>query len=169
MRPVLTATLAALLLLAGTLSAQPRRAMPRPGPRPGAILERLSAMSPEERQKALDRLPPGRRAQVEERLERLNKMPPGARERLRAQYEEFEKLSPEKKEAVRRAFRDLNQLPQDRRQPVRREVVRLRNMLPEQRAARVDSEQFKSLYSDSERQLIRDLTEAVPPAPPASQ
>ena len=169
MRPILSAVMAAMFLVAGMASAQPRRSMPRPGPRPGAVIERLNRMSPEERQRALDRLPADRRAQVEERLERFNKMPPRAKERLRAEYEEFQKLPPEKQETVRRAFRDLNQLPQDRRQLIRREVVRLRNMLPERRASRMESELFRANFSDAERQLIRDLSETVAPVPTASQ
>lgn len=162
MRIFLNVALIALVVLTQMASAQGRRAMPRPGAKPGAILERLNRMTPEERQRALDRLPPERRARVQERLDRLNAMPPAARERLREQYDEFQKLPPEKQETVRRAFRDLNQLPEDRRPALRREIVRLRNMPAERRAFRMESERFRSLYSESERQLIRDLSEAAP-------
>jgi phage-related protein len=162
MRTVLTAALAAVVLLSGVVNAQPRRPMPRPGPKPGSVIERLQQMTPEDRQRALDRLPPERRAQVEQRLERLNAMPEPARERLRAQYEEFRKLPPEKQDTVRRAFRELNQLPQDRRRVVRRAIMRLRNLVPERRTALMDSEQFKSRFSEAERQLMRELVSAVP-------
>ena len=163
MRLFLNAALIGLVFLTEMASAQARRAMPRPGLKPGAIIERLNRMTPEERQRALDRLPPERRVRVQERLDRLNAMPPQARERLREQYDEFQKLPPERQETVRRAFRDLNQLPEDRRPALRREIVRLRNMPAERRAFRMESERFRSLYSESERQLIRDLSEAVAP------
>ena len=165
MRPTLTAALVWILMAAGMAFAQPRRPMPRPGARLGALIERLNRMTPQERQRALERLPADRRAHIEERLERLNAMPPRARQRLGRQYEAFQKLPPEKQETFRKAFRELNQLPEDRRPLVRREVVRLRNLPAERRASRMESESFQSQYNESERQLIRDLAEFIPPSP----
>jgi hypothetical protein len=127
------------------------------------MIERLNRMTPEQRERALNRLPADRRAKVKERLERLNAMPPKARERLREQYEEFQKLSPEKQDAFRRAFRGLNQLPADRKLMIRREVMRVRNMTPEDRNSHLGSENFHALYDDVERQLIRDLADPIPP------
>lgn len=166
MRSAFIAAVAALLLSTGTLCAQPRRPMPRPAPKTGAVIERLNRMTPEERQRALDRLPANRRARVEERLNRLNSLTPEQRERLRGQYEEFQKLAPEKQEAARRAFRDLNQLPMDRKRAVRRAVMRVRNMTPQERNSTIESDTFRSRFSDSERQIVRDLAETPPPAAP---
>lgn len=152
-----------ILFLAGSAMAQGRRKpIPRPGPRGGAVVERLNRMTPEERQRALDRLPSDRRARVEERLNRLNSMPPAARERLRRQYDEFQKLPPEKQEAARRAFRDLNQIPENRRPVVRREIMRNRNLTPEKRAARFESEAFRSQFNDGEQKVVRDLADVTP-------
>ena len=139
------------------------------GPPPGAAIERLNSMTPQQRQRALDRLPPERRAQVEERLERYNAMPPEAKERLKEQYSEFQKLPPEKQQAIRESFRELNRLEQDRKLPVRREIVRMRQMTPEDRAARLESETFRSRFSDAERHIIRDLAENVPAPEPAHE
>lgn len=167
MRAAFVIALTATLLAGGTIYAQPRRPMPHPLPKPGTMIERLNRMTPEERQRALDRLPANRRARVEERLNRLNAMPPEARERLRGQYEEFQKLPPERQESFRRAFREFNQLPRERKPAVRRSVVRLRNVTPEERNATLDSDAFRSRFNESERQIIRDLAER-PPAPEPS-
>ena len=157
--PVILAT-----LLSGTALAQSRRKpLPRPGARGGAVIERLNRMTPEQRQRALDRLPAERRARVEERLQRLNSMPPAARERLRRQYDEFQKLSPDKQDAVRRAFRELNQMPEKRRRVVRREIMRTRNMPDDRRSSRFESEAFRSEFNDAEQKVIRDLADVAPP------
>lgn len=154
MRSVIFILWVGFALLSGVANAQARRPMPRPGP-----IERLNRMTPEQRQRALNRLPADRRARVEQRLERLNAMPPAARERLSHEYEEFQKLPPEKQQAVRKAFRDLNHLPEDRRPVIRREAMRLRNATLEDRAKRLDSEEFRHDFNEDEQRVIRDLSE----------
>jgi hypothetical protein len=154
-----------LLLVATAVTlvmAQPAR---RPGKRIGppaanGMIERLNNMTPEQRKRALDRLPPERRERVERRLQNYNALPPEAKERLREQYREFQKLPVEKQDAIRRSFRQLGELPQDRRPMVRREVMRLRRLTPEERASRMDDENFRSRFSESERQIIRDLVDS---------
>ena len=46
---------------------------------------------------------------------------------------------------------------------VRREVVRLRQLTPEERASKMDSEDFRSRFSESERQIIKDLANSETP------
>ena len=69
----------------------------------------------------------------------------------------------EQQDAIRRSFRRLTELPQDRRPMVRREVVRLRQLTPEERASKMDNDDFRSRFSESERQIIQDLANS--PAP----
>ena len=147
---------AAVLVLAEGLSAQ--RPAKRVGPPPAnGLIERLNSMTPEQRKRALDRLPPERRERVQRRLDNYNALSPEAKERLRDQYREFQKLPVEQQDAIRRSFRRLTELPQDRRPMVRREVVRLRQLTPEERASNMDNDHFRSRFSESERQIIRDL------------
>jgi hypothetical protein len=139
--------------------AQPAR---RPGKRLGpptanGLIERLNNMTPEQRKRALDRLPPERREKVQRRLDNFNALPQEEKDRLREQYREFQKLPAEKQDAIRRSFRQLTDLSQDRRPLVRREVMRLRRLTPEERASRMDNDNFRSRFSESERQIIQDL------------
>jgi hypothetical protein len=48
---------------------------PARGPVPAEQLERLLNMTPEQRQKALSQLPPGRRQQLQTRLDNLDSLP----------------------------------------------------------------------------------------------
>jgi hypothetical protein len=154
-------SIAISFLAAGSVHAQPKR---RPGPPPpnALMIERLNRMTPEEREQALKRLPPERRERVERRLENFNALPPNVKERLREQYLEFQKLPPERQNAIRRSFRRLNELDDDRKPVVRREVIRLRRLTPEERTSAMDSEQFRSRFNESERQLLFDLASSMP-------
>ena len=87
MAPIL---LIALLLLCGSADAQSKRPMPRGA---NGMIERLNRMTPEQRQRTLDRLPPERREKVERRLEKFNALPPEVKSRLREEYQEFPETS----------------------------------------------------------------------------
>jgi hypothetical protein len=102
-----------------------------------AVLERWERMTPEQREKALAKLPPERRARVEERLKRLESLPPEDRENLRQRFNEFQSL------------------PQDRRDALRLEIQALRNMRPVMRRRRVESPEFQRLYSPDEQRILR--------------
>ncbi len=91
----------ALLLVCGALvpvsaqskkaAAAPRKPPPAPKPppakrsegNPAKELDQFSRMSPEEREKALSKLPPQRRAAVEQRFNRYQKMTPEQQQRFK--------------------------------------------------------------------------------------
>lgn len=123
-----------------------------------ALLERWNEMSPEERQKRLERLPPERRRQIEERLAEYRSMTPDQREQLRMRVETFSLLSPEKQAQARRLFHRFTLLPQERQQPLRDEFQRLRDVSEAERRARMSSEDFRKSYTPHERRLLFELT-----------
>ena len=164
MRLILLLVLSALVLLSGAAFGQPRRPGVRGGPPPpNGMIERLSRMTPEQRERALGRLPADRREKVERRLERFNALTPDEKQRLREDYQAFQKLPPEKQDAIRRSFRQFNDLPEDRRRPVRRELMYLRRLNADELAARFASDVFRSRFNETERQLLQDL--AASPGP----
>src|SRR2546423_2571644 len=135
------------MMLAAAAAGQPIRIRPaqkiapppmvmRPGPGIQA-LERWSRMTPEQRSRALDRVPPERRQKVEEQLERYQNLTPEQREQLRFRAQMFSQLPPEKQDQARRLFRQFNQLPPDRQGALREEFRNLRGMSEADRAARV--------------------------------
>jgi hypothetical protein len=150
--------IAIAVIVACGLIAQPaaaQRRVLRPGQ--ATMLDRLETMSPEQRRRVLDRLPPGRRQRIEERLRRYDAMPPAQRERLRRQLSWFRQLPPERQEETRRLFRRLSELPADRRQEVRRAVRMLGQLEENRRQRRMESPGFRSRFNPDEQKMVRDL------------
>lgn len=125
-------------------------------------LDRLSAMSPDERERALSRLPKERREEIERRLDLYRNMTPDQRERATRQAAA---MTPEQRRAVRNQVQRMAALPQDRRPAVRREVARLREMTPEDRKSHLSNEQFRTRFNNEEQKLIEDISETLPPPP----
>lgn len=121
------------------------------------MLERWSRMTPEERQRALEKLPPERRERIEQQLKRYQSLSPEERQRLRARMEAWDRLPPEERDQRRELFRRFSSLPDDRRPMVRRELNYLRNLPEADRQARLASEAFRNRYSPEEQLLLREM------------
>jgi predicted Fe-S protein YdhL (DUF1289 family) len=134
-------------------------------PRRGTALDRWNSMSPEQRERALEKLPPDRQRQIRQRLERFNSLPKEEQDRLRRRYERFSSLPPDKQQLVRKQIRNWSQLPDDRRPVVSREFEQLRRMTPEERQARLASDEFRGRYSPKEQQILTDLSDNLAPSP----
>jgi hypothetical protein len=160
-----------MLALAGALAAQrapgPRPGMGRPAQPGGMIsaIDRWNSMSPEQRERALAKLPPERQQRIREQLARFNSLPASEQQRLRERYQRFAALPPAKQDLVRLRLRQFNAIPPERRQVLAREMRQLRNMPQEDRSARIASEDFRSRYSPDERQMLQDLSENLGPLP----
>lgn len=147
--------LSILLLLTATLaSAQ--------GPA-GRLLERLNNMTPEQRRRALERMPADRRQMLENRISNLNKVTPEARERLRKDFDHFQQLPPEKQEEARKVLRQIADLPEDRRRQVRGAVNHLRQQGSDVQQERVSSKAFAKRFTTDELRLIRSALSLLPP------
>ncbi len=121
----------------------------RGGPQvnPAHELQRFLGMPPEEREKALAKLPPQRRAQFEQQLQRFENMPPAQRERQLRRLEEFQNL------------------PQARRPVVRQEIEDLRALPRAVRVDRLNGEEFKQSFSPQEQKYIREAFPGIAPNP----
>lgn len=140
---------------------------PAPGSKAGdnmirrmAEFERLDHMTDEDRQRALEHLPPARRQRIEDGLARYRAMDPASRERLRR----FEGMAPEQKDSIRQNFRRMQELPPNRRMQVRRELQRLRGMEPAAREGAMQTDAFRRRFDDNEQILIRETIANLPPA-----
>lgn len=157
-----------LALVFGLLLASPGPAQNRQqgsGPRllnGPTILDRLEHMTPEQRRRVLDRLPPWRRQRLEARLAQWESLPPQERERLRRQYDRFRALPPERQQAARNLFQDFASLPPARRRALRQEARRLSQMGDAGRQARMASQDFRGRYTPQEREILRALAELAP-------
>jgi hypothetical protein len=130
---------------------------------PGAsVAQRLLQMSPEQRERALEKFPPERQAQIRQRLQRLDSLPPQQQQRLIQQYQMLASLPPEKQLLVRRQIQAFNQLPDERKQIVGPELQKLRRMPESDREARLESDQLNSKFTPAERQILSDVSRYLP-------
>ena len=150
-------------LLLITLLTIPLLAQPPGAPRAN-LIERLNRMSPAERSKVLNRMPPERRDILERRINNLNNINPEAREKLKKDYEHFQQLPPEKQTEVRQTLRQIAELPEDRRRQVRAAVNHLRQQTAEVQQRRIASRNFQDRFNEDERKLVKDALSMLPPS-----
>jgi hypothetical protein len=135
-------------------------------------MDRHSNMPLEQQQRALQNepgfhdLPPQTQQRMLDRLSRLNNMPPDQRRRILERNEVMEHLTPNQRQQVRGAMQQLGALPTDRRRVVARAFRDLRDMPPAQRQATLNSESFRSQFSDTERGTLSNLLAVEPLLPP---
>jgi hypothetical protein len=105
------------------------------------------------------RLPPDRQAALRERLKEFNSLPPQKRDQALQRMEFLAKLTPQQRQQLRDANQQLQGLPEDRRVAVHKAVRHLRQMPPEERKQVLESDRFRSTFSDQEQKLIGQLAE----------
>ena len=130
---------------------------------PASPAARLYRATPEERDRALEKLPPRLQEQLRAQLERFDAMPKPQRDIVIRRAERYAALPPEQREAVRQQIVALRQLPQERRAAVGLALRRLQPLPEEQRLQTVNSDEFKSRFSAEEQKIIADLSEVMIP------
>jgi Protein of unknown function (DUF3106) len=131
-------------------------------PVPGNPIELLRAMSPEQRERALEKFPPDRQAQIRKGLENFDKQSDAQKQRQLQQLDEFYKLPPDKQQLVRQQRQAFNALPDDRKIAVRAAYANLSKMTSEERASRLARPQFQQRFSPEELQILGVLSEYLP-------
>ena len=122
-------------------------------------IERWNRMTPEERGRALAKLPPERRREFQQKLQEFRNLPPEQKQQLGERYRAFSQLPAERQNHARELFRQFNSLPDERRPLVKQEYEQLRSMPEAERSARMNSEAFRNRFSPSEQQMLRDLSQ----------
>lgn len=164
------AVLVSSLALAPSALAQRRAGMQHRPARPErpvkpskTPIDEFERMTPEERQRALDRLPPQQRKQLQERLQKFNQLPPEQQQNLRNMYTRLNQLPPEQQGKVREAINKFSQEPPGRQQAMREELRNLATLPQEDRQSRLSSPEFKSKFSGKEQQIVRQMSDLLPP------
>lgn len=165
-----------------TPSPQPHQAAPTPPaqfsnpnrPRQqghaGDWLRRYKDLAPEEQERelqkdpAFQRLPPERQQILRRRLQHFSTLSPEKQLEVLNRMETWEHLTPEQKKEARQVFSEFRQLPPERRRLARKAIEDLREMPADQRERVIDSDRFKSMFSDQEREMIRGVAR-LPLAP----
>lgn len=148
-----------------------RQFAPRPRGHAGDWLRRYKDLPPDEQERELQndpafrRLPPERQQRLRQRLQHFSSLPPQEQLRMLNRMETWEHLTPEQKQQARQIFRQLRQLPPGRQRMVMTAVRDLQAMPPDQRESVINSDRFKGMFSDQEREMMREATR-LPLAPP---
>jgi hypothetical protein len=143
----------------------------------GDWLRAHQTLTPAEQQKALRNdpqfrsLPPQQQQRLENRLQQLNSLPPQQQQRILNRAEVWEHLTPDQREQVRQVHSEMQALPQQRREMMKTALGDLRAMPPQQREKVLDSPRLKSMFSDHERDILRNASKLplAPVQPPAPQ
>ena len=125
-------------------------------------IEEFETLSPDEQQKALNRLPPAQRQKLQERLQRFNALPPEQQQALKTLYNRLHQLPPQRQEAVRKAINKFAQAPADRQQAMRDELRSVAALQPENRQAHLNSPEFRSRFSKKEQDILHDMSALLP-------
>ncbi|HLK35018.1 MAG TPA: DUF3106 domain-containing protein [Terriglobales bacterium] len=141
----------------------PKAKQPKGGKNAETPIDEFMRMSPEERQKALNRLPPAQRKRLQERLQRFNQLPPGEQQTLKGMYNRLNQLPAERQQVVRRSLNQFTEQPGDSKQAIRQELKSLGQMSPQERDARMASPEFRARFSQNEQGIIRNMSELLPP------
>jgi uncharacterized protein DUF3106 len=116
-----------------------------------------------EKDPAFKRLSPQRQNELRERLKKFNSLPPEKREQALQRLDYLAKLTPQQRQQLRDANQQLKGLPPERQVAVHKAVRHLRQMPPGERKQMLESDRFRSTFSDEEQKLIGQLAEMNPP------
>jgi Protein of unknown function (DUF3106) len=134
-------------------------------------MDRHSNLPVEQQQRALQNepgfhdLPQQTQQRMLDRLSRLNNMPPDQRRRILERNEALEHMNPAQRQQVRGAMQQLGALPTDRRRAVAHAFRELRDMPASQRQSMLNSDSFRSQFSDTERGTLSNLLAVEPLLP----
>jgi len=146
---------------------------PRQQKHTGDWLREYKDLPPDEQQKALQndptfqKLSPTEQQRYLRRLQVFSGLSPQQQLRMLNRMDTLAHLTPEQRRQARQVYREMKQLPPDRRRSVHKAIDDLRTMPPDQREQIINSDRFKGMFSDRERDLLRDATR-LPLAPPDS-
>lgn len=137
----------------------------------GDWLRRYKDLPPEEQERALQsnpafrRLPPMQQQRLLQLLRHFSSLPPDKQLRMLNRMETWEHLTREQKQQARQIFFAMRELPPARRFLVRQAIRELRAIPPDQREREIDSDQYRTRFTDQEREMIRGISR-LPLAPP---
>lgn len=105
------------------------------------------SLSPDQQQKLIDR------------LHRFDNLSPSDKAKVLNRMDAFEHLSPSQQQAAQGLFQRYKSLPEDRQGKVKQAYRQLRDLPPDQRNQILNSNDYRSNFSDEERDLLRGMTD----------
>lgn len=142
---------------------QRQQARAQQHPKAGEWLRKYKDLPPAEQEKDLSKdpqfrnLPPERQQKLRQRLQEFNNMPAERKEKVLSRMEAFDQLTPQQRQQARDLNGRLKEIAPERRQQMRIALRNLRGMDPQQRDQVMNSDQFRSRFSDSERDILHGM------------
>ena len=130
---------------------------------PGSLAAQLYRMSPEQRERVLEKLPPARQEQARKTLEQFDKLPPEQKQQMIQRAERLASMPPEREREVVQSWQSFQKLPPERKQAIQQALRGLQSMSDEQRNQVMSGEPFKNRFSPDEQRMIRDISDIVMP------
>ena len=127
---------------------------------PANVATRLFRMSPEDRDRALEKLGPKQQENARNLLAWFDDLPKEQQQVQLRRMERFEKLTPEKKLEVRDLFTATQQLLPMRKRVVVQTLWTLQNMTDQEREATLKRPFFQNRFSPDELKIITGLADA---------
>jgi len=128
---------------------------------PGNVAVRLFRMTPEERERALEKLPNEQaRENARKTLQWFDSLPKETQELQLRRLEHFSQLPPEKRAEVKQLVVQANQLPPPRKAAVGRALVLLQQMNDIQREVTLQRPGFQARFSPEEFRIVSGLADA---------
>jgi hypothetical protein len=149
----------------GPFGNRRRDAGARPGQQAGGWLRKYHNLPPQEQQKLLEsdpqfqKLSPDRQEQLRDRLKEFNSRSPEQQQRMLDRMAKFENLSDAQKQQLEALHQRMHEIPEDRRGVVRREFQLLQQMTPDQRQRVMNSDSYRTTFSDNEREIIKGMAD----------
>jgi len=132
-------------------------------------LESHQNLSVDQQEKALasdpnfKKLPPARQTALRDRLRKFDSLPPDQRQLALQRMRFWASLTPAQRQELRDANHQLQGLPEDRRVAVHKALRHLRKMDPQKRQQVMQSDRFKTLFSEQEQGILKELASINPP------
>lgn len=155
-------------------AGNPQKNAKHPPKRLGDWLEAHKNLPPDQQEKELEKDPgfkkltPERQAALKARLRTFNALPPEQRQRALQRMNFIAGLSQDQRKELRDANQQLQALPQDRRVMIHTALRHLRKMDPKQREETMQSDRFRSTFSDQEQGILKQLSVINPAEAAAS-
>jgi len=140
-----------------------KEGLPKAGPRlsnPANPVVRLYRASPEERERALEKLPPMMQQRMRAELDQFDHMPPEQQQIMISRAERMAALPLEKRRAVQQSWQDFQRLDPLRKRLVAGVIRRLQVSTEEQRNTFMRGP-FLTNFSAEEQKIILDLSEVM--------
>jgi hypothetical protein len=129
-------------------------------PNPAHQFERLLSMTPDQRERVIEKLPPQQQERLRARLDQFDKLPPAQKAWRLELANRYFALPPERQQAFTENVQAFNKLPGPRKRELSSELKALWAMPEADRQVKLSSDPYKARFSPEELQILSTISAA---------